>query len=77
MDEQRRADAVVKSWARSIEAVMQDDWVDPYRKLGCKIPIVTRSSHPRYTVGTRLDWGYVATALDEGYEVTINPYVDR
>jgi len=38
-----------------------------------RIPIVIESDHPRFVVGTRLDWGFVQVALDNGYTVTIDP----
>jgi len=57
-----------------ITAQMKPDWIEPYKELGENIPVVVKSNHPRYVKGTRLDWGYVQTALDEGYTVEIKPY---
>lgn len=33
------------------------------------IPVVLLSNHPRFVVGTRLDYGFLHIALDEGYAV--------
>lgn len=38
-----------------------------------RIPMVIESDHPRFVVGTRLDWGFVQVALDNGYTVVIEP----
>jgi hypothetical protein len=35
------------------------------------IPYVVESDHPRFTLGTRLDWGFVQCALQDGYDLTI------
>lgn len=58
---------------KRIEATMQPDWVQPYARMGERIPVVTASTHPRFVVGTRLDWGFVAVALRNGYIVVITP----
>ena len=62
---------------KAIVANMRSDWVEPYSKMGNKIPVVVESNHPRFVVGTRLDWGFVQVALDDGYAVTIHPYQER
>lgn len=38
---------------------------------------VAASDHPRFTEGTRFDWGFAHIALDEGYTVTITPVPDE
>ena len=38
-----------------------------------RIPIVIESDHPRFVVGTRLDWGFAQVALDNGYTIVIEP----
>ena len=45
---------------KRIYATMKKDWIEPYAGYGNKIPVVTRSNHPQYTRGTRLDWGFVS-----------------
>lgn len=32
-------------------------------------PVVLESNHPRFTIGTRFDYGFLQIALDEGYTV--------
>lgn len=58
-----------------IEAQMTPDWVEPYSKMGQKIPVVTESNHPRFQAGVRLDWGFVQVALRDGFQVNIKPLV--
>ena len=52
-----------------IVAEMRSDWVEPYARTGSKIPVVVVSTHPQYKLGTRLDYGFVQVALDQGYDV--------
>lgn len=56
-----------------ITAKMTLDRVQPYAKASWKIPIVTKSDHPRFIKGARFDWGFVQIALREGYTVEIVP----
>ena len=56
---------------KQIKAKMGDDDVLYWK--GTKIPFVIESNHPKYTIGTRFDWGYVRQAIKEGYTVTIIP----
>jgi len=58
----------------SIKAKMSIDCVSPYLKHNEKIPVVIESDHPRFGVGTRLDWGFVQVAIEDGWTVTIEPY---
>ncbi len=58
----------------SIKAKMVDDWVIPYSAHKGKIPVVTESDHPRFDEGTRLDWGFVQVAIEDGWMVTIEPH---
>ena len=58
---------------KEIEAKMSPDWILPYSTMEYnKIPVVTKSNHPRFVVGKRLDYGFLQIALSEGYKVTIN-----
>lgn len=34
---------------------------------------VTESNHPRFTVGSRFDFGFFSIATDEGYTITSIP----
>jgi len=52
---------------------MENDMVEPYTKEGNKVPIVIESDHPRFTKGTRLDWGFAEIAVENGYILTIIP----
>ncbi len=54
-----------------IVAVLKPDWVEPYAKEGSLIPVVVASSHPKYTPGTRFDYGFMQTAIREGYSVML------
>lgn len=54
---------------KQIVAEMHLDWVKPY--IGELIPVVIKSDHPRFIRGTRLDYGFVKTALRDGYDVTL------
>jgi len=57
---------------RFIKAEMRPDTVRPYSEGPYPhIPYVVKSNHPRFTVGTRLDWGFVSCALEDGYSVQI------
>jgi hypothetical protein len=56
-----------------IIAKMEPDWILPYSKWKNNIPVVIEGNHPEYIKGTRFDWGFVQTAIDDGYEVTIIP----
>jgi hypothetical protein len=56
---------------KRIEGEMVPDWVEPYAKWGNKIPVVRKSNHPRYPVGTRLDYGFLQSALQDGYDVQL------
>lgn len=58
---------------KRIEAIMVKDWVQPYAREGGYIPVAVASTHPRFNVGTRLDWGFVKAALADGYTVSIAP----
>lgn len=57
--------------SKHIHAVMVKDWTQGYE--GNVIPRVLTSSHPRFPKGTRLDWGFIHTALKDGYSVQIDP----
>lgn len=59
--------------AKYIVAQMVQDHVEPYASRGNLIPRVIKSNHPKYSVGTRLDYGFLITALNEGYAVAILP----
>jgi len=54
-----------------IDAEMTPDWVEPYAKEGSKIPVVTESEHPRFTQGTRFDYGFLQVSLRDGYSVLL------
>lgn len=54
-------------------AKMKEDLVKPYATAGRKIPVVIESDHPRFVEGIRFDWGFVETAIKEGYIITIIP----
>jgi len=58
----------------SIKAKMVDDWVQPYSQSMMAIPVVIESDHPRFVEGTRLDWGFVQVAIEDGWIVTIEPH---
>ena len=58
---------------KKITARMEKDSVQPYKDWGNKIPRVIESNHPRFVNGTRLDWGFVQVALEDGYAVEIFP----
>lgn len=59
---------------KKIEAQMVDDWIEPYHTNSDKIPMVTESNHPRFTQGTRLDWGFLQVAIEDGWAVTVLPH---
>jgi hypothetical protein len=63
--------------AKKIITVMRRDNVTPY-SLGPFpfIPYVQKSNHPRFDAGTRLDYGFLTCALQDGYEVQIIPPSD-
>jgi hypothetical protein len=56
-----------------IVAQYDKDFAFSYEKTREGIPIVIVSNHPRFTVGTRFDWGYVGIACAQGYTVIILP----
>ena len=60
--------------AKYIKAEMRHDHIPMYAASMSLIPYVTKSDHPRFSVGTRLDWGFVQIAIQDGYTVTIKPY---
>ena len=47
------------------------DWVMPYASDGTGIAEVIYSTHPEYKFGCRLDFGFLAVALAQGYNVLI------
>jgi len=58
--------------SKLIKAEMKHDTVTPYSKGPFPfIPMVVESNHPRFRVGTRLDWGFVSVSLQDGYDVHI------
>jgi len=59
---------------KNITAEMVDDPIETFREQGNKIPVVTISDHPRFVKGTRLDWGFVQVAIEDGWAVTIFPH---
>lgn len=57
---------------RRIQAEMRLDWVEPYSNGPYPhIPYVIDSNHPLFTAGTRLDYGFLKCALQDGYTVEI------
>lgn len=54
-----------------IECEFRRDWVEPYANAGDGIPVVVKSTHPRFVAGTRFDYGFLKIALREGYDVSI------
>ena len=56
---------------RYIVAQMGPDNVKMYK--GSNIPWVVKSTHPRYPVGTRFDYGFLQAALRQNYAVAILP----
>lgn len=56
---------------KRIEAVFARDWVEPYAASGDGIPVVEASTHPRFTAGTRFDYGFIQVALRDGYDICI------
>lgn len=40
---------------------------------GHKAMKVIKSNHPRFTVGTRFDYGFMGISTGEGYTVTVKP----
>ncbi len=61
----------MKSGIKYIMAEMRPDTIEPYAPK--PIPWVFSGNHPKYTIGTRFDYGYLKTALDEGYTIIIYP----
>ena len=58
-----------------IVAKMQDDWIKPYSESEYnKIPVVLYSTHPRFTTGTRFDYGFLRVSIEGGYQIIILPY---
>ena len=57
-----------------IKAKMVQDWGMPYSEHNNKIPVVLESDHPRFVKGTRLDWGFVQVAIEDGWTLTIEPH---
>ena len=53
-------------------AEMMEDTVEMYK--GSKIPFVIKSDHPRFNNGTRLNWGFLQVAIEDGYTVTVKPF---
>ena len=37
---------------------------------------VVASTHPRFTVGSRFDFGFMSIATDEGYTITSYPLIN-
>ncbi len=56
---------------KEIEAEMRPDHVKEY--AGGTMPYVIASTHDRFVVGTRLDWGFVNIALRDGFKLVIHP----
>lgn len=59
----------IKTLEKFIEAEMVLDWVEPYQSYGSGILKVIQSDHPRFVEGTRLDWGFLSIALEQGYRL--------
>jgi hypothetical protein len=78
---------LVKKLDEIIKVVNNGDWV-VINQLNCTnkfidcelaedvwdefVPRVTASNHPRFTVGTRFDYGFMCVALREGYRIAYN-----
>jgi len=60
---------------RYIIAKMEKDWVPPYSTRGDTIPVVIEGTHPEYVKGTRFDWGFLQAAIEDGYKITVWPYI--
>lgn len=54
-------------------AKMEKELLEPYGNMKNKVPVVIESDHPRLVEGTRLDWGFVEVAVEDGYILTIIP----
>jgi len=54
-----------------IKAKMTKGQFLPYEAT---IPAVVESDHPRFTAGTKFDFGFVDVALEDGWTVTIEPH---
>ena len=55
-----------------VVAKMEKEFLEPYN-IENKVPVVIESDHPRFVEGTRLDWGFAETAIEDGYILTIIP----
>lgn len=67
----------MSSEKKEIIAKMVDDWASPYDELVIEVLLVIESNHPKFIVGTTLDWGFIQVALKDGYTVTIQPRATR
>ncbi len=54
-----------------IIAQMVEDDIQPYKNWGNIIPSVVYSNYPRFQSGCRFDYGFLQTALGEGYDVLL------
>ena len=46
---------------------------DYNRIYGGKEMRVLEATHPRFSAGTRFDWGFAGISLEEGYTLEIRP----
>ena len=56
---------------KRIVAEIRPDWIEPFATFKHVIPVVIESNHPRFVAGTRLDFGFLAIVMQEGYNVKL------